>query len=206
MDPHGRALPRLRAVLNPPTAVFVIDAVSAWLTARSQLLASCAYLCTMARSTGQAKSCRRRGGALVRERGGEEGKSYGDWREPTSSDLGSETLDGVACGRHGRGWLATAPVPGSEAGGRVRENVRLPGSCRRAAAGTRKAEGATLRGREHALKREASAGNPHAGFDARGEETWSRRRLRHRHDGESRRNQLALRPRQARLSSALLAS
>lgn len=42
--------------------------VSAWLTARSQLLASCAYLCTMARSTGEARLCRRRGVALAQER------------------------------------------------------------------------------------------------------------------------------------------
>ena len=52
------------------------------------------------------------------------------------------------------------------------------------------ADGAASRVRAHDLEREPSAGNPHAGFDERGEETWSRWRLRHRHCGESRRQQL----------------
>ena len=37
-----------------------------------------------------------------------------------------------------------------------------------------KVAGAASRGREHHLEREPSAGNPHTGFNARGEETWSR--------------------------------
>ena len=37
-----------------------------------------------------------------------------------------------------------------------------------------------FRGRRHDLVREPGAGNRHAGFDERGEETWLRWRLRHR--------------------------
>ena len=136
VDPRGGTLPRLRAGLNPLPAVFAIHAVSARLTARSQLLASCAYLCTGARSTGEARLCRRRGVAFFRELRSEEGRRHGDWLEPTSPDLGSEALDVVACGTFGRGRPSAPCVAGSEAGGSVREDVPLPGSCRRAAAGT----------------------------------------------------------------------
>ena len=56
----GQCQPALRSLRD--------RCVTAWLTARSQLLASCAYLCTGARSIGEARLCRRRGVALVRER------------------------------------------------------------------------------------------------------------------------------------------
>ena len=41
----------------------------------------------------------------------------------------------------------------------------------------------------HGPTGEPVAGKPHGGFGERGEETWPRWRLRHRHDGESRRQQ-----------------
>ncbi len=41
----------------------------------------------------------------------------------------------------------------------------------------------------HGPTGEPAAGKPHGGFGERGEETWPRWRLRHRHDGESRRQQ-----------------
>ena len=77
-----------------------------------------------------------------------------------------------------------ASVAGPEAGGGVPEEVRLPGASRKIMVGT--PEGPASRGREHDLERESSVGNPHARFDARGGETWSRGRLWLRHSGESR--------------------
>ena len=79
---------------------------------------------------------------------------------------------------------AVAPVAELEAPGEVGEGRALPGWT--TVAGPRSgtpgsAAGAASRGRRHDLDREPSAGNPHAGFDERGEETWSRWRLRHRH-------------------------
>ena len=88
---------------------------------------------------------------------------------------------------------AGAPVAEPEASGEVGEGRALPGWT--TVAGPRSgmpasAAEATSRGRRHDLERGPSKGNPHAGFDERGEETWSRWRPRHRHQGESRRQQL----------------
>ena len=74
-----------------------------------------------------------------------------------------------------RGWGETAELPS----GRIRSAPaqRAPGP------------GRTWQGLSAArfLTYKPRAGKPHAGFDERGEEPWSRWRLRHRHQNESRR-------------------
>ena len=67
----------------------------------------------------------------------------------------------------------------------------------------KRADGQLCVGEGHDLEREPSAGNPHARFDERGEETWSRWGLRHRHDGESRRQTATPPTLDKRLSSTL---
>ena len=74
---------------------------------------------------------------------------------------------------------AVALVAEPEAPGEVRESRARPGWTTVAAPrlGTpASADGAASRGRRQDLEGEPSAGNPHAGFDERGEETWSRGR------------------------------
>ena len=88
---------------------------------------------------------------------------------------------------------AVAPVAELEAPGEVGEGRALPGWT--TVAGPRSgtpasAAGAASRGRRQDLEREPSAENPHAGFEERGEETWSRWRPRYRPQGESRRQPL----------------
>ena len=138
---------------------------------------------------------------MVREGRREGGRNDGDWRESISPDFGSETPDGVACGSEASprpsrcgGWDARARAtwrPRWWLGRKLGAESGKTCACRTPAARLRqerrKVAGAASRGREHDLEREPSAGNPHAGFDERGEETWSRWRMRHRHDGESRR-------------------
>ena len=106
----------------------------------------------------------------------------------TSPDYGSEIPDGATCGseassrwprsggrEYGRGRHSGRV--GSWGGGPRRSAGRRAFSGRSAAerSGTPdRADGAASRVRAHDLEREPSAGNPHAGFDERGEETWSR--------------------------------
>ena len=160
-----------------------------------------------ARSTGEAGSCRRREGPQFERNVGkgtgtkETGASL---QAPVTVRKLQRALHAKAKGAPGcreereRGELAeaveaVAPVAELEAPGEVGEGRALPGwtTVAEPRSGTPgSAAGAAFRGRRHDLEREPSAGNPHAGFDERGEETWSRWRLRHRHQGESRRQQL----------------
>ena len=84
----------------------------------------------------------------------------------------------------GEAEQAVAPVAEPEAPGEVGEGRAPPGWATVAGpqSGTpASADGVVSRGRRQDLEQEPSAGNPHAGFGERGEETWSTWRLRHRH-------------------------
>ena len=110
-----------------------------------------------------------------------------------ASEGSPERPRGAGAGALAEAVQAAAPVAELEAPGEVGEGCALPGWT--TVAGPRSgtpasAAGAASRGRRQDLEREPSAENPHAGFEERGEETWSRWRPRYRPQGESRRQPL----------------